>query len=291
VTAATLPVPPGAAPALAELTVAHGPSRAVRAARQVGIAVVLLALAVVGWELVKAVTGSNDRTMPHLWDILGYLGTKTSQGETYGLVLLRNTAVTARGALLGLLFGALLGVASGVLIARSRLVGNGLLPLIVAAQTVPIVAVSPALVLWLGTGWMTKVAIATYLTYFPVAVATARGVQAVPRDAIDLLHSYAAPRRTTLLQVELPFALPLVMVGLETAAAFSVVGTIVGELPFGSKEGLGVMILTSWQFYTIQPRALYCVALAACLLGGLLVVAIRGLGLLLAAGRPQGEVL
>jgi NitT/TauT family transport system permease protein len=264
---------------------------AVRVLRQVVVAVGLLAIAVFLWEGIKLVTNTGDRTMPHLWDIVAFLGSKTSRKETYGPLLLKNMLVTARGALLGLACGTFLGVASGVLIARSKLVGNGLLPLIVAAQTVPIVAVSPALVLWLGTGWTTKVAIATYLTYFPVTVATARGMQAVPRDSLDLLHSYAASRWTTLVQVELPYALPLVMVGLETAAAFSVVGTIVGELPFGSKEGLGVMILTSWQFYTIQPRALYCVALGACVLGGLLVLGIRLLGLLLAGSRPQGEVL
>lgn len=288
-TAAAVAVP-GAVSA-SELVIETGPSRLVRAGRQVAVAVGLLSIAVFVWEGIKLVTGTNDRTMPHLWDMLAYLGTKTSKGDTYGPELLRNMLVTARGALLGLLCGSLLGIASGIAIARSRLIGNGLLPLIVAAQTVPIVAVSPALVLWLGTGWMTKVAIATYLTYFPVTVATARGMQAVPRDSLDLLHSYAASRWTTLTQVELPYALPLVLVGLETAAAFSVVGTIVGELPFGSKEGLGVMILTSWQFYTIQPRALYCVALGSCLLGGLLVLLIRLLGLLLTGSRPQSEVL
>lgn len=289
-TAATVSVAGAVGPA-DELRAVAAPSRALRAGRQVVVAIGLLAVAVGLWEGIKLVTNTNDRTMPHLWDIVAYLGTKTSKGDTYGPELLRNMLVTARGALLGLVCGSILGVVSGVAIARSRLVGNGLLPLIVAAQTVPIVAVSPALVLWLGTGWMTKVAIATYLTYFPVTVATARGMQAVPRDSLDLLHSYAASRWTTLTQVELPYALPLVLVGLETAAAFSVVGTIVGELPFGSKEGLGVMILTSWQFYTIQPRALYCVALGACLLGGLLVLLIRLLGLLLIGSRPQSEVL
>ncbi len=289
-TAATV-AGPGVVEVTAGAPVPGVPSLAVRIARQVVVAVGLLAIAVALWEGIKLVTNTGDRTMPHLWDIVSYLGSKTSKKETYGPLLLKNMLVTARGALLGLASGTLLGIASGVLIARSKLIGNGLLPLIVAAQTVPIVAVSPALVLWLGTGWTTKVAIATYLTYFPVTVATARGMQAVPRDSLDLLHSYAASRWTVLTQVELPYALPLIMVGLETAAAFSVVGTIVGELPFGSKEGLGVMILTSWQFYTIQPRALYCVALGACVLGGSLVLGIRLLGFLLAGSRPQGEVL
>ena len=75
--------------------------------------------------------------------------------------------------------------------------------------------------------------------------------------------------------LELPSALPLIFVGLETAAAFAVVGAIVAELPFGSKQGLGVVILTSWQFYTIKPEVLYAAALTACGLGAVFVLAIR----------------
>lgn len=269
---------------------AGAPGRAGRAARSIGVGLALLAGTAVVWELAKAVFSLDDRTLPHLWDVIAYLGSDTSKDEKYGVFLLRNLFVTARSAVLGLFCGALLGVVTGVLIARSRLLGAGLLPLVVAAQTVPIVAVSPALVLWLGTNWTTKIAIATYLTYFPVAVATAKGIQSVPKDSLDLLRTYSASPRTVLLHVELPSAAPLIAVGLETAAAFAVVGTIVGELPFGSKTGLGVVILTSWQFYTIEPSALYCVALAACLLGGVLVLCIRLLGSWAIGYKPEGEL-
>ena len=79
--------------------------------------------------------------------------------------------------------------------------------------------------------------------------------------------------------------------GLETAAAFSVVGAIVAELPFGSPDGLGVVILTSWQFYIFQPEALYCVALAACSLGAVFVLGIRSMAYFSLGSRSQGEVL
>ena len=74
---------------------------------------------------------------------------------------------------------------------------------------------------------------------------------------------------------DMPFALPIIFVGLETSAAFSVVGAIVAELPFGSKDGLGVIILSSWQFYTIQPASLYCTVIGTCVLGAFIVGAIR----------------
>ena len=253
---------------------------------------VVLGLGAAGlWEAIKLVTSTDDVTMPHVWSIFAYFGSTTSQGEAYSVFLLRNVWSTALASLIGLLLGVVFGIATGVLIARHRLVGYGLTPLIVAAQAVPIVAVAPALVLWLGTGGATKAAIATYLTYFPVTIATIRGIQAVPAESRELFHTIGASQRTVLFGLEIPFALPLIFVGLETAAAFSVVGAIVAELPFGSKEGLGVVILTSWQFYIFEPEALYCVALAACALGAVFVLAIRGIAYLSLGPRSQGEVL
>jgi NitT/TauT family transport system permease protein len=268
-----------------------GVGLAVRGARSIGVAVAMVVGVVVLWEVAKVVTGSDDRTMPHSWAIASHLMSETSQGELYATFIARSMWVTGRGALTGLLAGGVLGVLCGVIIARSQLAGAALLPLVVAAQTVPIVAVAPAMVLWLGTGGMSKIAITAYLTFFPVAVATARGIKAVPRSSLDLLHTYSASRWTVLRSVQLPAALPLIFVGLETAAALSVVGAIVAELPFGAREGLGVAILNSWQFYTIRPEALYGVALGACLLGALIVLAIRTVRGVALRNRPEGDVL
>ena len=260
-------------------------------ARQVLVAFFLLVLAAALWELAKVITGSNDRTMPHIWDTLSFLGSTTSQNENYSWFLFKNAWSTAKASLIGLLVGTAFGLVTGTSIARSRFVGNGLMPLIVAAQAVPIVAIAPALVLWLGTGGVTKTVITTYLTFFPVTVATARGIQSVPKESHELLRTYGASKRTSLRILELPFASPLIFVGLETAAAFSVVGAIVAELPFGSKEGLGVVILTSWQFYITAPRALYCVALTSCALGAVFVLSVRLMAYFALGPRSQGEVL
>lgn len=262
-----------------------------RVLSQIASALFLAAIAAALWEFAKLVTGTDNVKMPHIWSILAYFGTTTSQNEAYSLFLLRNVWSTAKASLTGLALGVGFGMMTGVAIARSRLIGHGLMPLVVAAQAVPIVAVAPALVLWLGTGWGTKAAIATYLTYFPVTIATTRGIQAVPVESRELFHTIGASKRTVLFGLEIPFALPLIFVGLETAAAFSVVGAIVAELPFGSPEGLGVVILTSWQFYIFEPQALYCVALAACALGAVFVLAIRGIAYVALGPRSQGEVL
>lgn len=243
--------------------------------RTAGVAAAAAVTVVLLWEAAKLALAVPDSRMPHSWDIVGYLFTANSHHELVLADLTRNTLVTARNSVLGLICGALLGVVTGAVIARSKVVGAALRPLTVVAQTIPIVAIAPAIVLWLGTGTATKVVIATYLSFFPLTVATARGLDGVGPERRELFRVIAAGSAFTLLRLEAPTALPLVFVGLETAATFSVVGAIVAELPFGSREGLGVAILNAWQFYTIQPEALYSAALAACLLGGVVVVVIR----------------
>ena len=227
------------------------------------------------WEAVRRGFNFNPITMPSAWSIWEWFFSRNSQGELFYIFLAKNILVTGRGAVFGLLLGAISGVAIGVLISTSRLFRRALLPIVVSAQTVPIVAIAPAVVLFFGTGTLSKTVVAGFLTFFPAAVTTARGIQSVPLDSVNLMRTYNASWWTVLTTVKIPFALPLIFVGLETSAAFSVVGAIVAELPFGSKNGLGVIILSSWQFYTIAPQSLYCTVIGTCLLGALIVTAIR----------------
>ncbi|HEY0187980.1 MAG TPA: ABC transporter permease [Cellulomonas sp.] len=258
-----------------------------RVARSGLVVIGLLAGITVLWELVKVVLDADDSTLPHSWSVVAYLGETGSTGENVALSLGHDLLVTARNSVLGLVCGTALGLVTGIAIAKNRVVGAALMPLTVLAQTIPIVAVAPALVLWLGTGTATKVVIATYLSFFPLTVATARGISGVSAERHELFRVMAAGPGFRLWRLEMPAALPMVFVGLETAATFSVVGAIVAELPFGSTEGLGVAILNAWQYYTIKPTALYGAALAACLLGAVVVVAIRALRALVPAAVPE----
>lgn len=239
------------------------------------------------WESVRRVFGFDSVTMPSAWSIWQKFFTRDSQGELFYISLIKNMLVTGRGAVFGLLLGAISGVTIGVMISTNRLLRRALLPLVISAQTVPIVAIAPAVVLFFGTGTLSKTVVAGFLTFFPAAVTTARGIESVPLDFINLTRTYNASWWTVLTTVKIPYALPLIFVGLETAAAFSVVGAIVAELPFGSKNGLGVIILSSWQFYTIAPQTLYCTVIGTCLLGALIVGAIRIAARLSIGGRQH----
>ncbi len=155
--------------------------------------------------------------------------------------LLTNAFVTLMEILLGLLAGTILAVVLGYFIALSRWFEQLVSPFLVASQAIPIVAIAPLLVIWLGPGMLSKVLICGLIVFFPVLVNTVVGLRAVPRPLHDLMGSLHASRWQTLRYLELPAALPILLGGLRVGATLSVIGAIVGEL-VGSNQGLGFLI-------------------------------------------------
>src|SRR5438045_4185629 len=149
----------------------------------------------------------NDTTMPHLGSIVAALWGSASPGgvgRRLVTVLVKGALFTAKEAAAGFAIGALVGFALGVVLVHVRLLQRGLLPWVVASQTVPILVVAPMIVVWanpkLPSGlrdWGAVALIAAYLTFFPVTVNTIRGLQAVDRRRLELLRRSAAGRRTS----------------------------------------------------------------------------------------------
>ena len=152
-----------------------------------------------------------------------------------------HAVATLREVLLGFALGSGLAVATGYVLARSRLVASLLSPYLVAAQATPILALAPLLVLWFGTDLLSKVVICALIVFFPVAVATMVGVRAVDSKLLELARSLRATRRQVLLTLEIPAALPSILGGLRVGVTLAVVGAIVGEWA-GAEHGLGVLI-------------------------------------------------
>jgi NitT/TauT family transport system permease protein len=155
--------------------------------------------------------------------------------------LLANTLATLAEVLLGLLAGTLLAVVLAYAIAKSRAFDQLVSPFLVASQAIPIVAIAPLLIIWLGPGMASKILICGLIVFFPVLVNTVVGLRAVPRPLHDLMGSLRASRWQTLRFLELPAALPILLGGLRIGATLSVIGAIVGEL-VGSNRGLGFLI-------------------------------------------------
>jgi len=150
--------------------------------------------------------------------------------------------VTLAEILLGFMIGSGVGLAIGIVVSQMPKVEALLEPYVAALQSVPKVAVAPIIVVWLGFGIGSKVMIICLLTFFPVLVTSIAGFKAVDPDRIDLLRSLSATRWQIFRKAKFPSALPYVFAGLNMAAAFSVVGAVVGEF-VGAQAGLGVLIL------------------------------------------------
>jgi NitT/TauT family transport system permease protein len=223
-----------------------------------------------GWTWPFVVDSS---TMPHVHDVFRALWRHSSSGTGGRLItqLLHAAAFTAKEAAVGFAIGAVVGFVLGGLLSESRLLQRGFLPYVVASQTVPILAVAPIVVVYLGTlqvpAWLSVAVIAAYLTFFPVTINTLRGLQSADRRAVELMRSYAAGRWKILWKLRVPAALPYIFAALKVSATASVVGAIVGELPSSIQDGLGGKIIVFNQYYSLDPTQLWATNLIAALLG------------------------
>lgn len=230
------------------------------------------------WEGFKAVgeaidlrVGSfevNDRTMPHIHEMVGQLAEPSRRnGPLLIGVLLEAAAFTAKEAVVGFLLGASTGFVLGVAIAHSRLLERGFLPYLVASQTVPILAIAPMVVTWMGHGLFAVAVIAAYLTFFPVTINTIRGLRSADPRAQELMSSYAASPWQVLWRLRIPASMPYLFTALKIAAPASVVGAIIGELPSAIQGGLAGAILNFNQYYIANPPSLWATILIAAVLG------------------------
>ena len=174
---------------------------------------------------------------------------------------------TFREALVGFLFGSLLGLLLGVLFVHFRLLERGCMPYVVASQTVPILAIAPMVIIWLKAGWFSVAVIAAYLTFFPVTINTLRGLRSPDPRALELMRSYAATPWHILWKLRFPAALPYIFTAFKISATASVVGSIIGELPSGIRDGLGGAILNFNQYYISGPERLWAVILVSAVVG------------------------
>jgi NitT/TauT family transport system permease protein len=234
----------------------------------------------------------TDLTMPHLHDIVAQLFEPSrTNGPLLIEVLWDSTLFTAKEAFVGLLLGASIGFVLAVVLHHSRLLQRGFLPYIVASQTVPILAIAPMVVVWMGSrglpAWFSVAVIAAYLTFFPVTINTLRGLDSADARALELMRSYAASRWSILWKLKVPASLPYLFAALKVSATASVVGAIIGELPSSIQDGLGGAILNFNQYYLSSPESLWATNLIAALVGITFFVAVVVLERLVVRRAPE----
>jgi putative hydroxymethylpyrimidine transport system permease protein len=185
-------------------------------------------------------------------------------------LLLHHTLITVSEILLGLLLGALLGIASALTMLQFARARRWLLPLLVVSQALPVFALAPLLMLWLGYGIASKVTMAVLIIFFPVTAACYDGLRHTHAGWIDLARTMNATPAAILRHIRLPAALPALASGLRIAAAVAPIGAVVGEW-VGSSGGLGYLMLHAnarmqidLMFAALFTLALFAVALYSC---------------------------
>jgi NitT/TauT family transport system permease protein len=238
--------------------------------RRLALSFVIL---VVAWEVGSLLmAGSGDRTAatklpaPHL-----VLRAFVEQAPT----LLQAAWATARGALLGLAVGTLVGFLLALLMSQARWIEEAGYPYVVAAQMIPTIALAPIVLSAVRDADATRVVVAAYVTMFSVSLGTIRGLKSTPPAALELMRTIDARRWETYRKVRIPAALPFFFAGLKVAAPLAVVGEIVVELA-GSKDGLGTLLLTT-QYYGPSYAYLFWAALLTTMALGYLFAWTAGL--------------
>ncbi|MBN9084602.1 MAG: ABC transporter permease [Rhizobiales bacterium 62-17] len=163
--------------------------------------------------------------------------------DSFG-VLMREGWVTLVETVLGFALAMAVGLPLAVAIANSRPLNLMFYPLLVALQSVPKVALAPIVLVWLGTGLESKLAIVWLVAFFPIIIDTAAGLRSTPRELIQLAHSLKASPWQIFYKVQFPAALPFVLTGAKVAITLAVIGAVIGEF-MGSSSGLGYLLLSA----------------------------------------------
>jgi NitT/TauT family transport system permease protein len=220
---------------LAAVRTRHGPSR-----RALNLAIPLLFGAVVFylWEVLVRGFGVSPVIMPAPSAAAArFAASLPTLGQDFVQTFIR-----------GVLIGYVIGCGAGLLVAivaqRFAFLGRGLLPLGNFFSALPLVGVAPIMVMWFGFDWPSKAAVVALVTFFPMLVNTLAGLSAAGHIERDLMRSYGADHRQTLVKLYLPAALPFIFNALKINATLALIGAIVAEFFGTPTQGIGFRIST-----------------------------------------------
>ncbi len=217
------PGPPRAAP-LRRLVAQHGPP------------LLFLLLLLFLWQGLSWLGVVQHWLLPSPWQIV------VEGADAWArLGLPQHTLQTLAEAGLGFLLAVATGLALALAVDLSPLLRRTIYPLMVVSQTIPIIAIAPILVLWLGYGIMPKVLVVALVCFFPIVISTADGLRSTDPEWVALLRSMGANRWQIYSKVRLPNALPAFFSGLKVAITYSVIGAVIGEW-VGGNQGLAIFM-------------------------------------------------
>jgi NitT/TauT family transport system permease protein len=241
---------------------------------------------------------ANDTAMPHVWSMLSRYGKPELRGSDTKIweVVLSGAWYSFRLSLVGFVLGGSIGVGLAIVMARFRIFERGLLPYLVLSQTVPLIALAPLVVAWGGKleigpftwpRWLSASVLGAFLAFFPVSVGTLRGLSSAPTAALELMQSYAASWRQTLVRLRFPAAVPFMVPAFKLGATGAVIGVVVAEISTGLKGGIGRLIIEYAREATADPAKVFTAVFGAAALGLAMAGLVAALDVLLMRNRPK----
>ena len=273
-----------------------------------GWALAGVVIAILLWEGVKLLGTvitlpfeTSDQAMPHVWTIAqGALQPEVRGSDTpVWLTVLIAALYTLLIAFGGFIIGVSVGLLLAIIMQRFAFMERGLLPFVIASQTVPLIALAPLIV---GIGNRSRFGpfqwgqtqsimfIAAYLAFFPLSVGALRGLNASTPTQLELMRSYAASPRSTLWKLRFPASVPYLVPALKVSAAAAVVGTVVAQISTGGRGGIGRLIIEYARETTAQPAKVYIAVIGAILVGLIAAGLVALLDLYLTRNLPKEKL-
>jgi NitT/TauT family transport system permease protein len=207
--------------------------------------VALLALLLGFWEQSTA----NNKQAAFMFGspsaMAGFLNQMVGDGSLWS-----DTYVTGLETLLGFLVGNFIGTIIGLSLWYSRFVSQVVQPFVIALGSIPIIALAPIIIIWFGTGLISKVAMSTLSVVIVALVTSYKGAAGVDPDQVNLMRTLGASKFQIFRKLVVPASLVDIFAGLKLTVGFALIGAIVGEF-MSSSEGLGHAIFKAGSLYII----------------------------------------
>jgi ABC-type nitrate/sulfonate/bicarbonate transport system permease component len=232
--------------------------------------VLLLAVGVALWQLLVSLKHVDSQIFPGPWLVLR--ATWDDRTDLWPAI-----GTTTQEAVLGLGVAILVALVTAVGIDTWVPVRRSLYPLIVASQTIPMIALAPLVLIWWGFGLLPKVVLVALFSFFPIAVGLVQGLNSTDPDTLNLLRTMRASRRQLLLRVRLPSSLPQFFTGLKISVTYAYTAAIVAEF-VGAEQGLGLYMYTAAHAAPVETDLVF---------GSIIVVAMLTIVLFLLVGLAE----
>jgi len=212
---------------------------------------IFLSFLIILWEVIARVRAVPEYILP--------LPSSIAEAvvKNYPLLITHSSA-TIYAATIGLALAIVIALFLGVLMHRFKKIKKIIYPLLVASQTIPIIALAPIIMIWFGLGLLPKVLIVALVCFFPLVINIAEGLANVDQDLLELMQVMGANTWETFKNIQLPSILPYFFSGLKISATYSVMGAVIGEW-LGGNSGLGVYMLRT--MHTFSTSSLFAAIL------------------------------